>query len=778
METILSLFLNRLKGFYFFPIINFVLCLLILKEGIGFLLILQLLLLIRVSFFKEKMIYLGIGVSFLLSFFVFYIYEKPSLLPVIEEERAVSVEIYPDSIKVDGNLLNATAKELKTGEKVVISYTLQSEKEKIFFSKAKKTIVLSGKGYTQEIEGARNLNGFDYQHYLETKNISQKINLTQLVDYQEIGVSFKHPIKKVKEYRRGFLVMNRERFLPLTSNYMNALLFGYQENGPDNFQKTWQVLGVAHLFSLSGMHIYFFLVVFDYTILSIGITKERLFRLNLVFIWFLIIMTGAGPGMMRAGIQYAVKKLNRHFTFHLSQLDCWSIALFINCLFDPYVLLTVGGQLTYYLTFLILVIYPLIEKSSHPFKKGLQFNLLLSWLSLPLIWYHFYEWNVLNFVLNLFLGPLLLMVIMPILLASFFLGHLFPWLSFNWLEKSLELFQSAANLAASMKSFQFVTGRFPIGLLFLVITSQLLWLIYWDKKGILFSKKGCYCFILSFLIPLWKFINPIGTIAFVDVGQGDAIFVQLPFHQGNYLLDTGGRLDFEVADWQKRSDKRGADYTLIPFMKSMGVGKLDGVFISHAHEDHFGDLDRISDTIKVKTILFGSGSYDQVNFKRMLAYNNLKKSKKQTVNYQNEWQKNGLLLDCLYPLNKGDGQNNDSLVLKLKLKNQSILLMGDLETEGENELMSENPESLSATILKAGHHGSKTSSQPQFLDLVSPEVSIISCGVNNRYQHPSKETLVHLEERGITSYRTDQNGMIYFNWSFLSNYLSEAKTMK
>ena len=80
------------------------------------------------------MIYLGIGVSFLLSFFVFYIYEKPSLLPVIEEERAVSVEIYPDSIKVDGNLLNATAKELKTGEKVVISYTLQSEKEKILFS--------------------------------------------------------------------------------------------------------------------------------------------------------------------------------------------------------------------------------------------------------------------------------------------------------------------------------------------------------------------------------------------------------------------------------------------------------------------------------------------------------------------------------------------------------------------------------------------------------------------------------------------------------------------
>jgi competence protein ComEC len=116
--------------------------------------------------------------------------------------------------------------------------------------------------------------------------------------------------------------------------------------------------------------------------------------------------------------------------------------------------------------------------------------------------------------------------------------------------------------------------------------------------------------------------------------------------------------------------------------------------------------------------------------------------------------------------------------LKLQIKDQSILLMGDLEKEGENELLKYSPGLLQADILKAGHHGSNTSSQENFLDIVKSTEAIISCGQNNHYNHPSKETLEHFEDRNIHEFRTDEQGMIYYTWSMFSKKLSKGKYIK
>lgn len=740
-------------------------------------LLLLIILLFRLICLKRKEVLLLSLLSLVCGFVFHVIYDKESKLPEFDES-VITVQTFPDTLKINGDLLSIEGKEKLTKEKIIVQYTLKDETEKNKFEQNTKTLLLTGIGTTQKIESARNLNGFDYSEYLNLTHVSQKIKIESLSEVKEAELNFFHPIAKIRELRLFFVMHNKERFQSLTASYMNALLFGYKENTPDNFQKTWQSLGVAHLFSLSGMHIYFFLFVFDFVLLSLKMTKEHLFRWSILFTVFLIIVTGAGPGMMRAGIQYIVKKCNQRFGVGLSPLDCWAFALLINCLFEPYVLLTVGGQLTYYLTFLIIFIQPLIRKLDTGFKKGLAFNLLLSWLSLPLIWYHFYEWNLLNFVLNLLLSPLLFSIIMPLLLGSFMLSFIAQNVTFTWLEKLLVYFQWIGKKGNEWSFFQQVPGFLPVLLLLVVIISQLFILIEWEKGNSLLTFKTLCLFSMTCFAPFWKFLNPTGMIAFVDIGQGDAIFVQLPFHQGNYLLDTGGKLDFEVEDWQKRADKRGADYTLIPFMKSKGVKYLDTVFISHAHEDHFGDLDRISDSIQVKNLYFGPGSYEQNNFKKMLNYVNLKNTNKKAINHQYSWKKSGLSLDCLYPFETGDGQNNDSLVLKLNVKNQDILLMGDLEAEGEDELLRDSTIDLKADILKVGHHGSKTSSQPGFLEAVQPDVGVISCGQNNRYQHPSPETLENLAEVETDIYRTDTDGMVYYTWQAFSNKLSQPKTVK
>ncbi|MFY8329762.1 DNA internalization-related competence protein ComEC/Rec2 [Vagococcus carniphilus] len=709
------------------------------------------------------------------SLFFFHLFESKEKNTVLENTE---LKVYPDTVKLDGDLLSFKAKDFSTSQTMIVKYRLQDEKEKEFFLSNRRTLVIQGEFEEQEVEGVRNLNGFDYAHYLEITNISKQIKLIHIQSMKQEKILWYQLNWKLKELRRACIVHNQKQFGLLTQNYMNSLLFGFQDNTPENYQQTWKKLGVAHLFSLSGMHIYFFLTLFDYILLRLSICRDKVFKLNLLFTFILVSLTGMGPGMVRAGLQHVIKRLNQRFEWILSPLDCWSLALFINCLFSPYVLLTVGGQLTYYLTFLIIVILPIIEKIENVFYQGIFFNMLLSTLSLPLIWYYFYEWNLLSFIVNLILGPVLFIVIMPLLLLSFLTSFVLINNHFIWLEKILILFQSIGNKTNELTLFKQVVGKLPFWLLIMLILSQIFILIEWEKRNSWLNRKIIVLGSLTLLVPFSKYLNPFGTLAIVDIGQGDSIFLQLPFHQGNYLLDTGGVLGFEVEEWQKRSDKRSADYTVIPYLKSMGVKELDTVFISHAHEDHFGDLDRIGESIDVKSICYGPGSYEQSNFRKCLALSQFKRTRKKAITNQDRWQKHGINLNCLYPTETGDGQNNDSLVMMLTIKEKRILLTGDLEKEGENDLMNQEDINLKADILKAGHHGSNTSSQPDFLEKISPKIAIISCGKNNRYNHPSKETLDNFGEISTKVYRTDLNGMIYFKWSLFSNYFSEPFVMK
>ena len=767
--------LKKSRGYYFFPIIAFVLSLLTLKERQPVLLTVLILLCIRIICLKRKEIFILTCCLLVTSLFFFHLFES-------KEKNAVSenteLKVYPDTIKLDGDLLSFKAKDSSTRQTMIVKYRLQDEKEKDFFSSNWRTLVIQGEFEEQEVEGVRNLNGFDYAHYLEITNISKQIKLIHIQSMKQEKILWYQLNWKLKELRRACIVHDQKQFGLLTQNYMNSLLFGFQDNTPENYQQTWKKLGVAHLFSLSGMHIYFFLTLFDYILLRLSICRDKVFKLNLLFTFILVSLTGMGPGMVRAGLQHVIKRLNQRFEWILSPLDCWSLALFINCLFSPYVLLTVGGQLTYYLTFLIIVILPIIEKIENVFYQGIFFNMLLSTLSLPLIWYYFYEWNLLSFIVNLILGPILFIVIMPLLLFSFLTSFVLINNHFIWLEKMLILFQSIGNKTNELTLFKQVVGKLPFWLLIMLILSQIFILIEWEKRNSWLNRKIIVLGSLTLLVPFSKYLNPFGTLAIVDIGQGDSIFLQLPFNQGNYLLDTGGVLGFEVEEWQKRSDKRSADYTVIPYLKSMGVKELDTVFISHAHEDHFGDLDRIGESIDVKSICYGPGSYEQSNFRKCLALSQFKRTRKKAITNQDRWQKHGVNLNCLYPTETGDGQNNDSLVMMLTIKEKRILLTGDLEKEGENDLMNQDDINLKADILKAGHHGSNTSSQPDFLEKISPKIAIISCGKNNRYNHPSKETLDNFGEISTKVYRTDLNGMVYFKWSLFSNYFSEPLVMK
>lgn len=117
--------------------------------------------------------------------------------------------------------------------------------------------------------------------------------------------------------------------------------------------------------------------------------------------------------------------------------------------------------------------------------------------------------------------------------------------------------------------------------------------------------------------------------------------------------------------------------------------------------------------------------------------------------------------EVLYPVEVGDGSNNDSIVLYGRFYGWSFLFTGDLEEEGEKALLARYPQ-LRVDVLKAGHHGSKGSSHPAFLEKIQAKIALISAGEKNRYQHPHQETLERFKELKMTVFRTDQQGAIRF----------------
>ena len=239
-------------------------------------------------------------------------------------------------------------------------------------------------------------------------------------------------------------------------------------------------------------------------------------------------------------------------------------------------------------------------------------------------------------------------------------------------------------------------------------------------------------------------------VYFFDVGQGDAIYLRTPANQ-DVIIDGGP--DNTVLT------KLGE---VMPFYDR----KIELMILTHPHADHLTGLVEILQRYQVEQILY-SGVVDET-----LAYQYWEKISQdhhlamkialagQTV------ELGEARIDILFPEDNLLGKtannlNNTSVVGRLVFGKNSFLLMGDAEKEVEKILLSK-PTSwqLQSSVLKTGHHGSRTSSTPEFLSLVNPEIAVISVGENNRYQHPAPSTLQNLADLGIKYFRTDQDGDI------------------
>ena len=247
-------------------------------------------------------------------------------------------------------------------------------------------------------------------------------------------------------------------------------------------------------------------------------------------------------------------------------------------------------------------------------------------------------------------------------------------------------------------------------------------------------------------------------ITVVDIGQGDSIFLR-DISGRTIVIDTGGRVEIGKKEaWQERVRKSNAETTLIPYLKSRGVDRLDKLVLTHTDTDHMGDMLELAKHFSIREIYVSKGSMTQVDFVDKLKK---MKAKVHVVEVGDRLPIFDSALEVLYPLTQGDGGNDDSIVLYGEFFRTKFLFTGDLEAPGEGQMVTAYPD-LRVDVLKAGHHGSKGSSSPEFLEHIKPKLALISAGKNNRYQHPHKETLDRFEKIQTKIFRTDEQGAIRF----------------
>ena len=418
------------------------------------------------------------------------------------------------------------------------------------------------------------------------------------------------------------------------------------------------------------------------------------------------------------------------------------ILLFICVLIDPYIVYKIGFQYSYTISFYLITFNQLINKSKNKLYKLFIVSFISFIVSVPITINNFSQINVLSIFLNIFFVPIVSSIIFPLSLITF----LFPFFN-NLFTILINIFELLSITFSKIDNFIFIMSK--ISTLFIIIYYIIIsiTLYFLSKNKYKYIVSLMFIFVIHYNITIF---NKGLEITYIDVGQGDSIFIKFPNDKSNILIDTGGKVTYG-----NLKNNYSVGKNIIDYLKSMGIRKLDYLIITHGDFDHMGDSLYLIDKFKVENVIFNCGEFNVLE-KELIKVLDEKK-----IKYYSCIKELNIDNNKLYFLQtkKYDNENDNSNVIYTEFNGYKFMFMGDAGVEKEKDIL-DKYNLANIDVLKVGHHGSKTSSSKEYIDEIKPKYAIISVGKNNRYGHPNKEVLNNLDNSKI--YRTDQDGSIMF----------------
>ena len=629
------------------------------------------------------------------------------------------------SYSINGNKLKMN---IKDKEEVIATYYIKTEEELVYL---KENI---GIGKTITVNGTLNKplnntipNTFNYKKYLYNNKIYY------LFDVYSYNIeNDNNLLEKAKDYliKRAYNSKNNE--------YLLVLVLGDKALINSDEYNVYQNNGTSHLLAVSGTHITVILLVLSFFLKKL---KEipKLIIISLILLFFAFITNNA-PAVNRAIYFFIINRINKLGNLKLSNIQVLFITAFILLLLDPFTIYDLGFIYSFCIS--LGIMFYSDKLNGNLFIATLKVSIIAFLFSLPTSSYINYEINISSILINLIFVPWISYVVFPIAIITF----IFPL--FNPI---LSILLSITNVLNNIGEFISIFINIPKMPLVVAIILFILFLLMKNNKKYLYI-----ILIILGLIKLSPLINSSYEVYFLDINQGDSIVVITPHKKDVVMIDTGGKITYEVDAWKKSNKTYNLSDNTIKFLKSKGITTIDYLITTHGDYDHIGEAINIVNKIKVKNVIFNNDSYNDLELelinvlddKDIKYYQNIK-----TLNITN---------NTIYFLNDNlyDNENDNSNILYFSIYNKKFLFMGDASIDVEEDLIKKyNLENI--TVLKVGHHGSKTSSSKNFIDYINPLLSIISVGRNNRYNHPNMEVLDNLSNRMI--YRTDMDGTIKFS---------------
>ncbi len=618
------------------------------------------------------------------------------------------------------------------------------------------------KGILSKFQPPSNPGEFNSYYYYNSKGISYRM--------MEADVTV---LDAKKDWLKVCLQMGRTSIEKVYKTWLfeeqaatlSAMFLGDKTQLSNDIKREYQKNGMGHLLAISGLHVSLIAMGIYQVLLSTLKRKKAAALIAMITAVLYGIMTGFSISTNRAVIMILISFAAILMGRTYDMLSATALSASIILAFHPLELRNSGFLLSYGSIFGIAFIYPLLKESfltifetlqkekkletisvsknkcvMNKWLKGICSSLLMSisiqLITFPILLNSFYEYPLYGILINLIVIPLM-SVLAVLSVGAGILGMIWSKLAVIFVGGIfviLKIYEGITNFFLKFPFATIITGKPQTSFFILYYTILAGTLILWH-----FTKKKRVWMLLFLLIAIPILPkNPGMKVTFLDVGQGDSIYIETK--DGiNILVDGGSSTKAKVGQ-----------YILEPFLKSQGCKKLDYVFITHLDQDHYnGILELVEFTdfggVAIDTVVLGAGiEKDDAYFElvELLTKHNIKLK---YINRNEDLKKGQFYLHCINPdsTKETDDKNDNSIGLEVSYGKFSILLTGDME-ESETDAM-QYLTSDKYQILKVGHHGSKSSSNPAFLERIAPTYSFISCGLKNRYGHPHKETLERLK---------------------------------
>lgn len=678
----------------------------------------------------------------------------------LKRDYEISFILQTDSVSIENRVI-------KTNENLLCRLRSDSVDRKIFYDNAKPGNKILVKGTFQQGRDIRNPGEFDYRKFLLSKGITGLITSYDSASINFLSYEYDFFNNLVFQTRKNIDELIHQLHNSQTAGLLRGLLLADRTEIDYETKQNFVNSGVIHILAVSGLHVGYILLFFVVLFGRFNI-YTRSFLTILGLICFMII-TGIPASVFRATLMSVILIIAFLSGRSTNLLNSIALSAVIILLFRPNEIFNPGFQLSYSAVLSIAIIYPVIQKIILELSitnKYLKNIFLFAGVSLsaqigtlPFTLAYFNKLSVISLFSNLVVIPLA-GIIVGLAIITLIIGSFIPSFAIYFAIVNNVITSLMMDLIRFTGSLDFAFIRinnFSLldSIIFYLFIAILIYLFRISESIKIKLAVTLITFANIFVFTHFddKKLLPDGvlSVVMIDVGQGDSFLIKFP-NRKTAIIDAG------VVDPYFDTGER----IIIPLLDYLGIEQIDYGFVSHLDTDHYGGFASLLYNKKVKEIYRPKpdSSDKSIRFEKFL-------DKLKIPKYIYEKNKKEIGNVSLYILNDFNEEDFNSLssndrsgIIKIVFGKTSFLFVGDAEIPAEKIYLHSNRKFLDSDVLKVGHHGSKTGSSKEFLEAVSPEISLVSAGIKNKFGHPSEIVLQRLKEIKSEILRTDSLGAV------------------